>query len=113
MTSCANWAEKSHRPAPPSRIAAGIRRPLPNRWRLPSPARPPPPPAPPPAEPERVALLRPTPFPADIAATLLYPVTGRPFRELYEMTCGWNDRRRAEVIDAALGSRTGRDEIPR
>jgi len=62
-------------------------------------------------DPEHVDLLRPTHVPADIAATLLYPVTGRPFRELYEMTCGWNGRRRAEVIDVALGSRTRRDEI--
>jgi len=52
---------------------------------------------------ERIDLLQPTNVPADIAATLLYPVTDRPFRELYEMTCGWNDRRRAEVIDVALG----------
>ena len=49
--------------------------------------------------------------PADIAATLLYPVTDRPFRELYEMACGWSDRQRAEVIDVALASRTRRDEI--
>ena len=27
---------------------------------------------------------------ADIVATLLYPVTDRPFRELYEMACGWS-----------------------
>ena len=60
---------------------------------------------------ERIDLLQPTNVPADIAATLLYPVTDRPFRELYEMTCGWNDRRRAEVIDVALGSRTSRDQI--
>ena len=59
----------------------------------------------------RVDLVRPTNVPADVAATLLYPVTDRPFRELYEMTCGWSDRRRAEVIDVALASRTRRDEI--
>ena len=59
----------------------------------------------------RVDLLRPANVPADIAATLLYPVTHRPFRELYEIACGWNERRRAEVIDVALGSRTRRDEI--
>jgi thymidylate synthase ThyX len=59
----------------------------------------------------RVDLLHPTCVPADIAATLLYPVTDRPFRELYQITCGWNDKRRAEVIDLALGSRTRRDEI--
>jgi thymidylate synthase ThyX len=60
---------------------------------------------------ERVDLLRPTHVPADIAATLLYSVTDRPFRELYEMACGWSDRQRAEPIDVALGSRTRRDEI--
>ena len=59
----------------------------------------------------RVDLVRPANVPADIAATLLYPVTDRPFRELYEMTSSWSERRRAEVIDVALGSRTRRDEI--
>jgi thymidylate synthase ThyX len=63
------------------------------------------------APPPRVDLLRPTHIAADIAATLLYPVTDRPFRELYEMACGWNERRRAEVLDLALASRTSRDEI--
>ena len=43
---------------------------------------------------------------ADIAATLLYPVTDRPFRELYELAAGWSDRTAAEVIDVALQSRT-------
>jgi len=60
---------------------------------------------------DRVDLLRPTNVPADIVATLLYPVTGRPFRDLYELACGWSGRQRAEVIDVALGSRTRRDEI--
>ena len=63
------------------------------------------------AAPERVDLLRPAHVPADIAATLLYPVTDRPFRELYETAAGWSDRRRAEVFDVALGSRGRRDEI--
>ena len=63
------------------------------------------------AAPERVDLLRPASVPADIAATLLYPVTGRSFRELYEMAAGWSERRRAEVIDVARRSRTRRDEI--
>jgi thymidylate synthase ThyX len=62
-------------------------------------------------EPCRVDLLRPSNVPADIAATLLYPVTDRPFRELYEMACGWSERQRAEVIDLALRGRT-REEIP-
>jgi thymidylate synthase ThyX len=61
--------------------------------------------------PERVDLVRPTDTPADIAATLLYPVTDRPFRELYEMARGWSAAVRAEVMDVALRSRTARDEI--
>ena len=60
---------------------------------------------------DRVDLVRPTNVPADIAATLLYPVTDRPFRELYELACAWSERQRAEVIDVALRSRTRRDEI--
>jgi thymidylate synthase ThyX len=59
----------------------------------------------------RVDLVQPTNVPADIAATLLYPVTARPFRELYELACQWSAAQRAEVIDVALGSRTRRDEI--
>ena len=59
----------------------------------------------------RPGLLRPTHVPADIAATLLYSETNRPFRELYELACGWSARQRAEVIDVALGSRARRDEI--
>jgi thymidylate synthase ThyX len=63
------------------------------------------------AAPARVDLLKPAHTPADIVATLLYPVTDRPFRELYELTCEWSEARRAEVIRVALGSRTHRDEI--
>ncbi len=55
-------------------------------------------------EPGRVDLLKPTQVAADIAATLLYPVTDRPFRELYEIACEWSAAVRAEVVDAALGS---------
>jgi thymidylate synthase ThyX len=62
---------------------------------------------------ETVDLLRPTDTHADIAATLLYPVTDRPFRELYEMARGWSAARRNEVIDLALRSRTRRDELLR
>jgi hypothetical protein len=62
-------------------------------------------------EAERVDLVRPTNVPADVAATLLYPVTDRSFRELYDVACGWSAAQRAEVIDVALGSRTRRDEI--
>jgi hypothetical protein len=63
------------------------------------------------SEAERVDLVRPTNVPADIAATLLYSVTARPFRELYELASAWSERQRAEVIDVALQSRTQRDEI--
>ena len=59
----------------------------------------------------RVDLVRPTMVAADIAATLLYPVTDRPFRELYDLACGWSAAQRGEVIGVALGSRTRRDEI--
>ncbi len=59
----------------------------------------------------RVDLLKPADVPADIVATLLYPVTARPFRELYEVARSWSSRQRAEVIDVATRSRTRRDEI--
>ena len=64
------------------------------------------------SDPEIVDLLRPDDTHSEIAATLLYPVTDRPFRELYEMARSWSAARRNEVIDAALGSRR-RDELPR
>jgi thymidylate synthase ThyX len=59
----------------------------------------------------RVDLLRPTQVPADVVATLLYPVTDRPFRELYELACGWSGPQRAEVIDVALRSRSRQDAM--
>jgi thymidylate synthase ThyX len=60
-----------------------------------------------------VDLVRPSHVAADIAATLLYPVTDRPFRELYEIAAGWSDSRRTEVLDVALRSRIRRDDLPR
>jgi thymidylate synthase ThyX len=60
-----------------------------------------------------VQVLRPIETHADIAATLLYPVTELPFQELYEMTGGWSAARRNEVIDVALRSRTKRDDLLR
>ena len=63
--------------------------------------------------PETVDLLRLTDTHAEIAATLLYPVSRHPFRELYEIARGWSAARRNEVIDVALGSRTNRDELLR
>jgi hypothetical protein len=62
---------------------------------------------------EDVDLLRPANTEAEIAATLLYPVSDRPFRELYELSAGWSAERRGEVMDVALQSRTRRDELLR
>ncbi|HLH01011.1 MAG TPA: FAD-dependent thymidylate synthase [Bryobacteraceae bacterium] len=62
---------------------------------------------------EPVDLLKPTDTVADIVATLLYPVTERPYRELYEGVCGWSAARRREVLDVALGSRAKRDDLLR
>jgi thymidylate synthase ThyX len=62
---------------------------------------------------ETVDLLRLTDTHAEIVATLLYPVSRHPFRELYEIARGWSAARRNEVIDVALGSRTNRDELLR
>jgi thymidylate synthase ThyX len=62
---------------------------------------------------ECVDLVRPSHVAADIAATLLYSVTDRPFRELYEMAAAWSHERRKEVLDVALASRSRRDDLPR
>jgi len=66
-----------------------------------------------PAEPGRMDLVRPSDAAADIVATLLYPVTDRPFRELYELAAGWGPAQREEVIELALRSRGERDELLR
>jgi len=50
---------------------------------------------------------------ADIVATLLYSVTDRAFRELYETAAGWSTARRNEVLDVALQSRSRRDDCLR
>ena len=60
-----------------------------------------------------VDLLKPACVAADITATLLYPLTDRPYRELYELAASWSDTRRREVIDIAAGGRTRRDELLR
>jgi thymidylate synthase ThyX len=59
----------------------------------------------------RVDLVRPGDVAADIVATLLYPVTDRPFRELYEIARNRSPAWRAEVLDVALESRTMRDDL--
>lgn len=61
----------------------------------------------------KVDLVRPNEPSAEIAATLLYPVTDRPFRELYEIALAWPGARRAEVIGVALKSKPRRDEMLR
>jgi thymidylate synthase ThyX len=65
------------------------------------------------ADSESVHVLHPIDTHADIAATLLYPVTDRPFRDLYDMTSAWSAARRNEVIEVALRSRTKREELLR
>ncbi|HUE05644.1 MAG TPA: FAD-dependent thymidylate synthase [Bryobacteraceae bacterium] len=62
-------------------------------------------------EPVRVDLVRPADTAADIVATLLYPVSDQPFRELYEMARAWSAAQRAEVLDVAFESRTRRDDL--
>ena len=62
---------------------------------------------------EPVDLMRPSDPASDIVATLLYTVTTRPYRALYEMASQWSAARRAEVLDVALASRTSRDELLR
>jgi hypothetical protein len=63
--------------------------------------------------PDDVDLIKPSETPADIVATLLYPVTDWPYRELYEMAGSWSQARRNEVLDVALQSRSRRDELLR
>jgi len=62
---------------------------------------------------DAVDLLRSVDTAADLAATLLYPVCDRPFRELYELARGWSAQRRREVLQLGARSRTDRDELLR
>jgi len=62
---------------------------------------------------EAVDLLKPADTLTDIVATLLYPVTDRPYRNLYMLADTWSERQKNEVLGVALGSRTGRDELLR
>jgi len=65
------------------------------------------------ARPDDVDLIKPSDTLADIVATLLYPVTDWPYRELYALVCSWSAARRNEVIDVALQSRSERDDLLR
>lgn len=60
-----------------------------------------------------VDLMKPADVAADIVATILYPATDRPFRELYEWAAATSAAVRNEVIDLALGGRVRRDDLPR
>ncbi|MCC7174845.1 MAG: FAD-dependent thymidylate synthase [Bryobacterales bacterium] len=70
-------------------------------------------PAPAGLEADSVDLIRPADISADIVATLLYPVAGRPFRELYELALSWGAGLRREVLEIGARSRTDRDELLR
>ena len=62
---------------------------------------------------EDVDLMRPSDTMADAVACLLYEVTDRPYRELYDTVSSWSESRKMEVIDVAMQSRTRRDELLR
>ncbi|HYP05932.1 MAG TPA: FAD-dependent thymidylate synthase [Bryobacteraceae bacterium] len=60
-----------------------------------------------------VDLLKPIDTLTDAVACLLYEVTARSYRELYELAGSWSLEQREEVVDVALRSRTRRDEMLR
>lgn len=70
-------------------------------------------PAPASAPERRVDLVKPADTASDMVATLLYPVSDRPYRELYEFALALGADRRREVLDLGLTSRTVRDELAR
>ncbi|MCS7025254.1 MAG: FAD-dependent thymidylate synthase [Bryobacteraceae bacterium] len=64
-------------------------------------------------KPDSVDLVRPADPVSEIAATLLYPVTNRPYRELQDLVASWSEERKLEVLGVALQSRSRRDELLR
>ncbi len=60
-----------------------------------------------------VALTETTDHVADLCATLLYPVTQRPYAELYAIAQGWTSQRQQDLLRAALRGRGRRDDLPR
>jgi thymidylate synthase ThyX len=60
-----------------------------------------------------VDLVQPSDHVADLCATLLYAVTDRSYRELYDLACGWSSQRRKDLFHFALQNRGRRDELPR
>ncbi len=65
------------------------------------------------ADAPRVDLVKPAEVLAEIAATLLYPVSTHSFRSIYETVRGWSRARQAEVLDVAVQSRGQRDDLLR
>jgi len=65
------------------------------------------------AQPASVDLVRPTDPLHEIVATLLYAVTARPFRDLYDNVSAWSPARQREVVDVAMQGRPRRDELLR
>jgi thymidylate synthase ThyX len=61
----------------------------------------------------RVDLVKPDDTLTEIVATLLYPVSDRPFRAIYQAARDWSAARKAEVLDIAVGGRGARDELLR
>jgi hypothetical protein len=62
---------------------------------------------------ESVDLMKPVDTITDVVATLLYPASDWPYRELYELADSWSAARKNEVIDVAMQSRSRRDELLR
>ena len=60
-----------------------------------------------------VDLIQPADPVADICATLLFPVTTRSYRDLYELACSWPRQRRDDLLKLSVGYRTRSDELPR
>ena len=69
----------------------------------------------PPDEPSAlpVDLSQPADVMADLCASLLYPVTDRSYRNLYDLAIGWPSAKREEVLTVACGSRNKHDELSR
>lgn len=62
---------------------------------------------------DEIDLIKPADSLTDIAATLLYTVTNRSYRSLYDLVGSWSTERQKEILDVALKSRTRRDEMLR
>lgn len=63
------------------------------------------------AETDDVELTRTDHPHAEAVATLLFPVTEMPFRQLYEIARDWSAAQRDEMIEVALKSRGHRDDL--